>query len=118
MNIRKAELGRQTVPAWCLGTESFKSLLLGILEVDAILDNKVTDQSEFVSFYTKSYICKNSLFYFCHCLDQILEDAKYPDLVSEDAKHIHFSQFSSEKRILFAPSEPRPDFFGWYDYYY
>jgi hypothetical protein len=70
-----------------------KSLLLGKLQVYAILDNKVTDQAEFALFHTKSYVCENSFFYFCHCLDPVLEGAKYPDLALEGAKHIHFSQF-------------------------
>jgi hypothetical protein len=55
----------------------------------AILDKVATDQTEFISFTSKSYISENSLFYFCHC----------PDPVLEGAKHIHSSQFSCEKRI-------------------
>jgi hypothetical protein len=74
------------------------SWLLGKLEVYALLDKVVTDQTEFVLFNTKSYVCKNSLFYFCRCLDPVLEGAKHLDPVSEGAKHIHFSQFSCEKR--------------------
>jgi hypothetical protein len=72
---------------------------MGKLKVYAILDKVATDQTEFVLFYTKSYICENSLFYFCLCTDPVLEGAKHPDLVSEGARHIHFSQFSCEKRI-------------------
>jgi hypothetical protein len=74
-------------------------LLLGKNEVYTILDKVATDQTEFVLFDTNSYVCKNSIFYFCHCPDLVFEGAKHPDLVSEGAKHIHFSQFSSEKRI-------------------
>jgi hypothetical protein len=75
------------------------SSLLGKLEVYAILDNKVTDKAELVLYYTKSYVCENSLFFFCRCPDPVLEGAKHPDLVSEGAKHIHFSQFSCQERI-------------------
>jgi hypothetical protein len=53
-----------------------------------------------------------------YCPDLVSEGAKDPDPVFEDAKHIHFSQFSCEKRIKFAPSKARPGYFGWYDYYY
>jgi hypothetical protein len=73
--------------------------VLGKLEVYAILDKVATDQTEFVLFDTKPYVCENSLFYFCRCLDPVLEGAKHPDLVSEGVKYIHFSQFSCEKRI-------------------
>ncbi len=73
--------------------------MLGKLEVCAILDKVATDQTEFILFHTKSYICENSLFYFCRCLDPVLEGAKHPDPVLGGAEHIHFSQFSCEKRI-------------------
>jgi hypothetical protein len=73
--------------------------LLGKLEVYAILDKVATDQTEFVLFNTKSYVCENSLFYFCRCPDPVSEGVKHPDPVSEGAKHIHFSQFSCEKGI-------------------
>jgi hypothetical protein len=77
-------------------TLAWTSGLLGKLEVYAILDKVATDQTEFVSFNTKSYVCENSLFYFCHCPDLVSGGVKHPDLVLEGAKHIHFSQFSCE----------------------
>jgi hypothetical protein len=49
------------------------SSLLGKIEVYAILDKMATDQAEFILFDTKSYICENSLFYFCPCLDPVSE---------------------------------------------
>ncbi len=73
--------------------------MLGKLEVYAVLDKVATDQTEFVLFDTKPYLCENSLFFYCHCLDPVLEGTKHLDPVSEGAKHIHFSQFSYEKRI-------------------
>ena len=73
--------------------------MLGKLEVYAILDKVATDQTEFVLFNAESYVCENSLFYFCRCMDPVLEGAKHLDPVSEGAKHIHFSQLSCEKRI-------------------
>jgi hypothetical protein len=94
------------------------SLLLGKLEVYNILDKVASDQTEFILFYTKSYVCENSLFYFCCCLDPDLDGAKHPDPVLEGVKHIHFSQFSCKKIILFAPSKAKPGFFGWYNNYY
>ncbi len=68
--------------------------MLGKLEVYAILDKVATDQTEFVLFNTKSYICENSLFYVFHCLDLVSEGVKHLDPVSEGVKHIYFSQFS------------------------
>ncbi len=86
--------------------------MLDKLEVYAILDKVATDQTELVLFYTKSYVCENSLFYFCRCPDLVLEGAKHPDPVLEGAKHNHFSHFSCEKRLFFVPSKARPGFFG------
>jgi hypothetical protein len=65
------------------------SLLLGKLEDSAILNKLTTDQTKFVLFNTKSYVCENSLFYFF----------RFPDPVLEGKKNNHFSQISCEKRI-------------------
>jgi hypothetical protein len=73
--------------------------LLSKLDMYAILDKVATDQTEFIIFNSNFYICEHSLFYFCCCLNPVLEGAKHPDPVLEGAKHIHFSQFSCEKRI-------------------
>ncbi len=48
------------------------NLLLGKLEVYAILDKVATDQTEYILFNNKSYICENSLFYVCRWLDPVL----------------------------------------------
>jgi hypothetical protein len=40
------------------------SLLMGKLEVNAILDKSATDQTEFILFNTKSYVCENSFSIF------------------------------------------------------
>jgi hypothetical protein len=74
-------------------------LVAGKLEVYAILNKVATDRTEFVLFYTKSYVCENSLFYVCRCPDLVLEGANHPDPNLEGANHIHFSQFTCEKRI-------------------
>jgi hypothetical protein len=66
-----------------------------------------TDKTEIILFYTISYLCENSLFYFCCYPDPVLEGAKHPDLVSKGMKHIHFSQFSSEKK--YDLQHPKPD---------
>ncbi len=62
-------------------------MLLGNLEVYAVLDMVSTDQTEFVLFNTKSYICENLLFYICRCIDPVLEGAKHPNPVSKGGWH-------------------------------